>query len=244
MQIKGIYRQDIYELPVDSVRELIANAVAHRSYLEPGNIQVAIFDDRLEVTSPGMLLNAVSIEKMREGYSKLRNPAIASAFAYMKIIEKWGTGIPRILRECIEYGLPEPQLIDFDGDFRVNMYRKQEKASSAETTQTMENPTQSSAETTQTMENPTQSSAETTQTIENPTQSLTETTQTIDFQFTEKDKEVLKVIQQNPELTQREMALELGWSVDRVKYYLNKMKKLQVIKRVGSSHKGHWEILR
>ena len=117
-----------------------------------------------------------------------------------------------------------------NGDFRVNMYRKQEKASSAETTQTMENPTQSSAETTQT--------------IENPTQSLTETTQTIDFQFTEKDKEVLKVIQQNPELTQREMALELGWSVDRVKYYLNKMKKLQVIKRVGSSHKGHWEILR
>lgn len=110
------------------------------------------------------------------------------------------------------------------------MYRKQEKASSAETTQTMENPTQSSAETTQT--------------IENPTQSLTETTQTIDFQFTEKDKEVLKVIQQNPELTQREMALELGWSVDRVKYYLNKMKKLQVIKRVGSSHKGNWEILR
>lgn len=78
---------------------------------------------------------------------------------------------------------------------------------------------------------------EATQTIENPTQ-------TIDFQFTEKDKEVLKVIQQNPELTQREMALELGWSVDRVKYYLNKMKKLQVIKRVGSSHKGHWEMLR
>ena len=53
-----------------------------------------------------------------------RNPAIANAFAYMKIIEKWGTGIPRIFRECTEYGLPEPELIDFDGDFRVNMYRK------------------------------------------------------------------------------------------------------------------------
>ena len=124
MQIHGIYRQDVYELPTDSVRELIANAVAHRSYLEPGNIQIAIFDDRLEVTSPGMLLNNVSIKKMMEGYSKLRNPAIANAFAYMKIIEKWGTGIPRIFRECREYGLPEPELIDFDGDFRVNMYRK------------------------------------------------------------------------------------------------------------------------
>lgn len=123
MQIQGIYRQDVYELPTDSVRELIANAVAHRSYLEPGNIQVAIFDDRLEVTSPGMLLNNVSIKKIMEGYSKPRNPAIANAFAYMKIIEKWGTGIPRIFRECREYGLPDPELIDFDGDFRVNMYR-------------------------------------------------------------------------------------------------------------------------
>ena len=124
MRIQGMYRQDRYELPVDSVREMIANSVAHRSYLEPGNIQMALFDDRLEVTSPGMLLNGVSIKKMKEGYSKPRNRAIASAFAYMKIIEKWGSGIPRILRECSEYGLPEPEFIDFDGDFRVNMYRQ------------------------------------------------------------------------------------------------------------------------
>ena len=124
MTIKGMYRQDVYELPTDSIRELIANAVAHRSYLEPGNIQVALFDDRLEVTSPGMLLNNVTIEKMMEGYSKPRNPAIARAFAYMKIIEKWGTGIPRLFEICREYGLPKPELIDFDGDFRVNMYRK------------------------------------------------------------------------------------------------------------------------
>lgn len=124
MRIQGMYRQDRYELPVDSVREMIANSVAHRSYLEQGNIQVALFDDRLEVTSPGMLLNGVSIKKMKEGYSKPRNRAIASAFAYMKIIEKWGSGIPRILRECSEYGLPEPEIIDFDGDFRVNMYRQ------------------------------------------------------------------------------------------------------------------------
>lgn len=124
MRIQGMYRQDRYELPVDSVREMIANSVAHRSYLEPGNIQVALFDDRLEVTSPGMLLNGVSIKKMKEGYSKPRNRAIASAFAYMKFIEKWGSGIPRILRESNEYGLPEPEFIDFDGDFRVNMYRQ------------------------------------------------------------------------------------------------------------------------
>lgn len=98
MQIQGIYRQDVYELPTDSVRELIANAVAHRSYLEPGNIQVAIFDDRLEVTSPGMLLNNVSIKKMMEGYSKPRNPAIANAFCiyedYRKMGNRYSKNIP------------------------------------------------------------------------------------------------------------------------------------------------------
>lgn len=85
-----------------------------------------MYDDRLEVTSPGMFLNNVTIEKMMEGYSKPRNPAIARVFAYMKIIEKWGTGIPRIFRKCKEYGLPDPQVVDFDGDVRVNMYRKVE----------------------------------------------------------------------------------------------------------------------
>ena len=68
---------------------------------------MALFEDRLEVTSPGMLLNNVTISKMMEGYSKPRNPAIARAFAYMKSIEKWGTGIPRLVEACKEYGLPK-----------------------------------------------------------------------------------------------------------------------------------------
>lgn len=220
MRIQGMYRQDVYELPVDSVREMIANSVAHRSYLEPGNIQVALFDDRLEVTSPGMLLNGVSIKKMKEGYSKPRNRAISSAFAYMKIIEKWGSGIPRLLRECMEYGLPEPEFIDFDGDFRVNMYRHLPSVFERKgvTTQTIQSPTQT-------------------------TQSPTQTIQSRVFTFTQEDRSILSLLNKQPEMTQKEVALELGWTVDRVKYYLNKMKKQQIIKRVGSSHNGHWELL-
>ncbi len=123
MRLQGILRQDVYELPMDSVREVIANAIAHRSYLVPGNVQVALYDDRLEVTSPGMLVSGVSIEKMKAGYSKIRNRAIANAFAYMRIIKQWGSGIPRVIRECKEYGLPEPEFIDFGTDLRVNIYR-------------------------------------------------------------------------------------------------------------------------
>ena len=50
--VDGLYRQEEYEIPIKSVREIIANAVTHRSYLQPAMVQVALFDDRLEVTSP------------------------------------------------------------------------------------------------------------------------------------------------------------------------------------------------
>jgi hypothetical protein len=64
-EINGLYRKDIYELPISSVRELIANGVSHRSYLDPSKMQVAIFDDRLEVTSPGMLIGGLTMHPFR-----------------------------------------------------------------------------------------------------------------------------------------------------------------------------------
>jgi len=122
-RMEGVVRQDIYELPVRTIREMIANAVCHRSFLTPGKVQVALFDDRLEVTSPGMLDNDITIEKMKTGLSKIRNKGIAAAFSYMNIIEAWGSGIPRMFHEAAAYGLREPELIDLGSDFRVNLYR-------------------------------------------------------------------------------------------------------------------------
>ena len=69
--IVGIYRQDIYEIPPDAIRELIINAAVHRSYLDHGNIQIAIYDDRLEITSPGKLPMGQTLERMKEGYSQI-----------------------------------------------------------------------------------------------------------------------------------------------------------------------------
>ena len=212
MTIKGMYRQDVYELPTDSIREMIANAVAHRSYLEPDNIQVALFDDRLEVTSPGMLLNNVTIQKMMEGYSKPRNPAIARAFVYMKIIEKWGTGIPRLFEACEEYGLPKPKLVDFDGDFRVNMYRK--KDTNTETNKEPDTNTETNMKTN------------------------TET----EITDTETLGKIIELMKAQPTITVKKIADKLGISVGGVRYHVNKMKKDGVVEHIGSSKKGTWLI--
>ena len=75
--IVGIYRQDVYEIPPDAIRELIINAMVHRSYLDHGTIQVAVYDNRLEITSPGKLPMGQTMERMKEGYSKIRNEALA-----------------------------------------------------------------------------------------------------------------------------------------------------------------------
>ena len=124
--IVGIYRQDIYEIPPDAIRELIINAMVHRSYLDHGTIQVAVYDNRLEITSPGKLPMGQTMERMKEGYSKIRNEALAHAFAYMNLIEHWGSGIPRIIDKVKAAGLREPEFIGGEVDLRINIYRGQD----------------------------------------------------------------------------------------------------------------------
>lgn len=123
-EIHGVYRQDKYELPKKAVREMIANAVLHRSYLDRSCIQVSIFDDRIEVLSSGMLYGGLDIVTAMEGKSTCRNEAIAEAFHYMHIVEAWGTGIPRVRNKCKEYGLSKPRFEEFGDGFRVTLYRR------------------------------------------------------------------------------------------------------------------------
>lgn len=123
-EINGVYRSDSYELPTEAVREMVVNAIVHRSYLDDSCSQVCIYDDRIEVLSPGMLYGGLDLETVKMGKSRCRNSAIAEAFHYMHIVEAWGTGIPRIINKCKEYGLPVPVFEEFGDGFKVTMYRK------------------------------------------------------------------------------------------------------------------------
>ena len=121
-------------LPEKSIRELIINAMVHRSYLDHGTIQVAVYDNRLEITSPGKLPMGQTMERMKEGYSKIRNEALAHAFAYMNLTEHWGSGIPRIIDKVKAAGLQEPEFIGGEVDLRINIYRGQVDTNNANST--------------------------------------------------------------------------------------------------------------
>ena len=121
--INGLYRDEAYSLPVSAIREMIANAVIHRSYVNRSCIQVSMYDDRIEVDSPGTLFGGMDIETAKSGRSMCRNEAIAQAFQYMKTVETWGTGIPRIFESCKEYGLPEPEFEESGNGFKAILYK-------------------------------------------------------------------------------------------------------------------------
>ena len=123
-EIEGEYRKDVYELPISAIREMISNAILHRSYLDKSCVQVCLFDDRLEVLSPGMLYGGLDLETAKLGKSTCRNEAIAEAFHYMHIVEAWGTGLPRIINRCKEYDLPNPLFEEFGEGFKATIFRK------------------------------------------------------------------------------------------------------------------------
>ncbi|MDO4429271.1 MAG: ATP-binding protein [Atopobiaceae bacterium] len=122
-RIEGLYREDYYEIPRTAIREAIVNAVVHRDLQASSCVQVALYDDRLEVTSPGTLYGGLTLEDALGGTTRLRNPRVANALMQMDLFENWGTGIRRIREACAEAGLPEPEFRELGSAFRVNIFR-------------------------------------------------------------------------------------------------------------------------
>ena len=106
-------RQDVWSIPLTILREAVINAIVHSDYSQRGApIRISFFDDRIEVENPGILLPGMTIEDMKQGISRIRNPVIARIFRELNFIEQWGSGVRRIFKEAKEKGLPEPQIIE------------------------------------------------------------------------------------------------------------------------------------
>ena len=107
-------------IPYDAVREALINAFIHRDYNPQSSaIGLAIYDDRMEVFNDGGLLSGVTIEKIKAGFSKLRNPLIAQVLFRCNLIERWGRGIPDMAKSCLSSGDPIPELFSDNLEFRV-----------------------------------------------------------------------------------------------------------------------------
>ncbi len=104
-----VLRQDVPELPLPAVREVIANAVAHRDYRSTAPIQLGLGDDGLSLWNPGHLPPPITPALLRQEHPSVPpNPFIARALHRAGFIEEWGTGTLRVIDAMREADLPEP----------------------------------------------------------------------------------------------------------------------------------------
>jgi ATP-dependent DNA helicase RecG len=106
--IRGLEPEVHPELPVGALREALVNALAHRDYTVSAPIRVIMFDDRLEIRTPGQLPNTVTVESLRYGIHVLRNPAMYNMFLRSGLVTDAGSGIPRMIRLIREVVGQEP----------------------------------------------------------------------------------------------------------------------------------------
>jgi len=124
----GVYRNDRWEYPVIAIREVIRNAIIHRDYSLSGmDIKIAIFDDKIEITSPGKLSPTIDYNDMQAGQSSIRNKLLAPVFKRMGIIEQWGNGLRLIANELKKYPEIDLEWKEPGIAFRVTFIKKNYK---------------------------------------------------------------------------------------------------------------------
>jgi predicted HTH transcriptional regulator len=219
-EIKGILRKESYELPLVAIREMIINAHCHRNMTDESCVQVALYDDRLEVTSPGGLYNGLTFADMLQGHSKLRNRAIANIFSQMGLVESWGTGIRKIIDAAHEYGLSEPEFIEMPETFRVNLYRK------SVLVETSEKHRRNIGEAS-----------------EKHRRSIGEASENIGGEITEVQYKILQCLKEKTTLSARGLSEIIGITSRNIEENIKKLKANGKLRRHGSPKNGHWEVV-
>ena len=124
---RGVRAHGLEELPEDLMRRLLARAVCQRNYAAPGRISLVLYEDRLEITVPGLLEEDMTIWKLKTGFSKIRNRAIAAAFLYMGMMTGFQSILPELYRAAKQARLPEPAVITLGDSVRINLYCRAEE---------------------------------------------------------------------------------------------------------------------
>ena len=218
------------EIPEVVLEELLQNALVHFDLLNHAAIRILIFNNRIEIINPGCLYGGLSVNDIKLGVSRQRNPLMADLAAKTMIYRGLGSGIVRAMREDSH--------IDFDNEesanqFKVTVWRTIQKKTlmDSSTTQKSNITTQKELDTTQ---KSVLTDSLTTQKSNITTQKELDTTQ----------KKVLEYFNNNPKGTRKEAAMAIGdITEDGVKFTIGKLQQKGLLKRVGGRKHGEWQVL-
>lgn len=119
----GMHRIEKGEYPVAALREMLLNALVHRTYMGAA-IQIRVYDNKLSIWNEGALPQGLDIASLKADHnSRPRNPKIADACFKAGYIDTWGRGTLKILNSCKDAKLPEPEIIEKDGGVQVTIFK-------------------------------------------------------------------------------------------------------------------------
>lgn len=199
-EILDLQRTETYEIPIPAIREALINAIVHRDYSNTGrDIKIGIYDDMLNIVSPGGLPNGLTLDDALKGRSEIRNKVIARVFKELGYIEQWGSGMNRIHELCQLAGNPQPTISE-SGDFiDIEFHRilPPEDGKSSE------------------------KSSE---------------------KGSEKLPPILALIQQEPKISAKTLAEQLGLSSRAIEKQIAQLKQQGKLERIGPAKGGHWKV--
>lgn len=127
--IRGKIRQEILEIPEVAIREILINAIVHRNYHTPAPIKIAIYENRIEIYSPGTFPGPINQYGLLSGSTFWRNTVICKVFRELGMIELMGSGFLELFKSYKARGLDTPQVIEGEGFIKCILPRPSLKQS-------------------------------------------------------------------------------------------------------------------
>ena len=129
--VKGLRREERTEYPPIAVREALVNAVCHRDYRLTGRrIEIRMFDDRVEIHSPGGLPGYITIDNIVEEHFS-RNPRLVNGLYHWNYIEELGLGVDKMIEAMVQAGHPQPVFKATPHSFTVTLFNAKERKAQA-----------------------------------------------------------------------------------------------------------------
>ena len=228
-----------------ALREALTNALCHRTYDDLGpSVGIAIYDDRVEIANPGRFPAHLTAETIKQPHdSHPRNPLIANVLYLSTYLEKWGSGVARIIEACKEQGVPEPTYEDRGGFIHI-VFKRKSFTQSDNTPNDIQDTSKGGQEILEGGQETAKSGQETLKGGQEKPKGGQETSK-VDRKDGQKTREaILELIVANSNITSTQIVEILGINRSAVTKHLKRLQEDGLIKREGSTKKGQWIIIK
>ena len=223
------HREELPDYPERAVTETVANAIIHRDYMQMGSeIHVDMYDDRLEIYSPGGMMDGKLIQQLNPLTvpSKRRNPLLADFFSRLGLMERRGSGMRKIIDAYKQYEhlttYHAPEFNSNSSEFHVTLWNLNYVG-----------------------EEESEYLKEKKEFLKGPNEFLKEKKEFLkdEKEFLKVKRMIYKMVSTNPQITVARMSVTIGLSDRQVRKYIKKMTDLNLIIREGGRKNGSWKII-